>query len=75
VADRSLLAAGSSRYPRQLSELYGGLDRQPPRRPNVFTVGMWHWGISDPHSARTDGWYGQTGGNPQPHPHLLAHVF
>jgi hypothetical protein len=34
-----------------------------------------YWGTPDPHSARTGGGSGQTGGNLQPHPHLLAHVF
>ena len=34
-----------------------------------------HWGRPDPHSTRTVRRYEQADGNPQSHPHLLAHAF
>jgi len=60
---------------RGRSQAHRGLDRQPPRGPDDFTVGMWHWGTPDPQSARTAGAPCRLAGVRQPHPHLLAHVF
>ena len=47
---------------RERSQIDRRFDSQPPRTPEVFTLGMWHWGTLDPHSARTGGRSVQTGG-------------
>jgi hypothetical protein len=48
----ALWGAGTTRW-RERSQIDRGLDGKPPRRLDVFTVGMLRWGPSHPHSART----------------------
>jgi hypothetical protein len=57
------------------SQLERGFDGQPPRGPDIFILGMWHWGTPDPRSAPGRVLCGRDGGFPVPHPYLLAHEF